>query len=251
MTPAPAAAKKQNQYSGSIQEPAVPQTASELRWVRPPQQTRSQETLDRILDAAEALIAEKSFEDTRVSDVVALAGSSVGAFYARFRDKEGLLHALYDRFLAEATATADAALDPERWKGATIPEILGSVIRFLVTVFREQGGLLRSFVLRNRSDAEFGLRQARLSHYVSSRLCDLLLARRAQIAHPDPQRAAHFGFMVVFSTLDSTMLFGETYSSGLSFSDDEVASELTRNYLAYLGVASPFHKPPIRNPNAR
>jgi AcrR family transcriptional regulator len=217
----------------------VPHPASELRWVRPPQQARSQETLDRILDAAELLIADKSFEDTRVADVVERAGSSVGAFYSRFRDKEGLLHALYDRFLVEATATADAALDPERWQGATIPEILGAVIRFLVTVFREQNGLIRAFVVRNHSDAEFGARQARLSHYVSSRLSDLLLARRKEITHPDPERAAHFGFMVVFSTLDSTMLFGETYSSGLTFPDDELAAELTRNYLAYLGVSSP------------
>ena len=122
----------------------MPHPASELRWVRPPQQARSQETLDRILDAAELLIADKSFADTRVADVVERAGSSVGAFYARFRDKEGLLHALYDRFLAEATATADAALDPERWEGATVPEILGAVIGFLVTVFREQTGLLRA-----------------------------------------------------------------------------------------------------------
>ena len=57
-----------------------------LAWVRAPQQARSQETLDRILDAAERLVSEKGFEDTTVADVVARAGSSVGAFYTRFRD---------------------------------------------------------------------------------------------------------------------------------------------------------------------
>ena len=33
-------------------------TSQELRWIRRPQQARSQQTLDRILDAAEALVAE-------------------------------------------------------------------------------------------------------------------------------------------------------------------------------------------------
>ena len=65
-----------------------------LRWVRPPQQARSQETLHRILDAAEVLVAEKSFEDASVSEIVRRANSSVGAFYARFEDKDAVLRVL-------------------------------------------------------------------------------------------------------------------------------------------------------------
>ena len=100
----------------------------ELHWVRPPRQARSQETLDRILDAAEALVAEKGFEDTPVSEIVQRAGSSVGAFYARFHDKDGLLHALYERYYEEAVATADAALAPARWEGAQVAELIPAVI---------------------------------------------------------------------------------------------------------------------------
>ena len=45
-----------------------------LRWVRPPRQERSQQTLHRILDAAEALVSDKGFEDTPVAEVVRRAG---------------------------------------------------------------------------------------------------------------------------------------------------------------------------------
>ncbi len=207
-----------------------------LRWVRPPQQARSQETLHRILDAAEALVSEKGFEDTPVAEVVRRAGSSVGAFYTRFRDKDGLLHALYDRYYAEAIATADAALDPERWEGATIPEILSSVIRFLVEIYRERTGLLRVFTLRNYSDPEFQARQERLSHHVNDRLTALLMARRHEITHPDPERAAAFGLTLVFSTLESVVLFGEFRSGALNLDDDELAVEFMRVYFAYLGL---------------
>lgn len=212
-------------------------TRRDLHWVRPPQQARSQETLDRILDAAEALVAEKGFEDATVAEVARRAGSSVGAFYARFRDKEGLLYALYERYLEQAVATADDALDPERWEGASVAEILAAVVRFLVVIYRERGGVLRAFVLRNHTDMEFRARQERLSHYVGDKLRALLLARPHGIAHPDPGRAASFGLTIAFSTIESAILFGETRSGTYSFSDDELAAELTRVYLAYLGIA--------------
>ncbi len=208
-----------------------------LAWVRAPRQARSQETLDRILDAAERLVAEKGFEDTTVADVVARAGSSVGAFYARFRDKDGLLYALYERYLAQATATADLALDPARWEGEDVATILRAVLRFLVSIFREQAGLIRAFVLRNHVDAEFRERQERLSHYVSTRLAALLLERENEIRHPKPSRAAAFGFTMIFSTIESAMLFGELRSDDLALGDDALAAELTRAYLAYLGIA--------------
>ena len=209
---------------------------SELRWIRPPQQARSQETLERLLDAAETLVAEKGFADTPVAEIARRAGSSVGAFYARFPDKDALLHALYERYYEQAIATADAALEPARWEGARIPEILASVVRFLVSIYREQNGLIRAFVVRNHTDAAFQARRQRLSHYVSERLSALLLERRAEIAHPDPERAAAFGLTLVFSTLESALLFGELRSGALVLSDDDVATELTRAYLSYLGA---------------
>ncbi len=207
-----------------------------LRWVRPPQQARSQETLDRILDAAEVLVTEKGFADTPVAEVVRRAGSSVGAFYARFRDKDALLHALYERYFEQALATADTALDPARWEGACIREILSAVVGFLVEIYREQCGLIRAFVIRDHLDPEFQARRERLSHHVNSRLSALLLARSDEIAHPDPERATAFGLTRVFSTLESVMLFGEMRFGALSLSDDALASELTYACLAYLGA---------------
>jgi AcrR family transcriptional regulator len=197
---------------------------------------RSQETLDRILDAAEALVAEKGFEDATVAEIARRAESSVGAFYARFRDKDGLLYALYERYFEQATATADLALDPARWADVPIPGILRAVVRFLVEIYRERRGLIRAFVVRNHTDAEFRARQERLSHYVNEKLSELLLARRSEIAHADPARAAAFGLTLTVSTIESAVLFGEMRSSALALTDDELSSELTRAYLAYLGV---------------
>jgi AcrR family transcriptional regulator len=215
--------------------PTVP-TPLELRWVRPPQQARSQETLDRLLDAAEQLVGEKGFGDATIAELVRRAGSSVGAFYARFRDKDGLLYALYERYLEQAIATTDAALDPRRWDGASIPEIVHAVVPFLVSVYRERQGLIRAFVLRNHVDPEFRARQERLSHYVNAGLSRLLLARAGEIRHPDPARAATFGLTMTVNTIESAVLFGELRSSALTLSDEELAAELIHAFLAYLGA---------------
>lgn len=208
-----------------------------LRWVRPPQQLRSQETLDRILDAAEALVREKGFDDTPVSEIVRVAGSSVGAFYTRFPDKEALLHALYERYFEQALATADDALEPARWERAGVGDIVRSVVAFLVQIYREHHGLIRAFVIRNHTDAAFRARRDRLSHTVSERLSRLLATRGEEIRHPDPARASAFGMAMVFSTLDNTMLFGEMRSGEAALSDETLSAELARAFLAYLGVA--------------
>ena len=51
---------------------------------RPPRQTRSQATLDRILDAAERVFEEKSFSEATVAEIMSRAGVTVGAFYRRY-----------------------------------------------------------------------------------------------------------------------------------------------------------------------
>ncbi|MGH0037051.1 MAG: TetR/AcrR family transcriptional regulator [Myxococcota bacterium] len=228
------------------------QYRSNLRWIRTPQQARSQETLERILDAAEVLISDKGVDDTSVAEVARRAGSSVGAFYTRFRDKDGLFYALYDRYLEQAMATADDALDPARWQGIGVREMLDSVVRFLVEIYRDRRGLMRAFVLRNHTDPEFGARQERLSHYVSDKLGALLLARSEQIRHPDPARAAAFGLILCFASIESAVLFGEVRSGSLSLSDEDLASELVRAFVAYLGIdPSPDAASPDDSPGPR
>ena len=187
----------------------------ELEWVRPPRQARSQETLDRILDAAEALVAEKGFEDTPVAEIAQRAGSSVGAFYARFHDKDGLLHALYERYYEQAIATADAALDPARWEGARIAELIprGHALPG-VDLSASARGLMRAFVAAQPHATRSSRRASeRLSHHVIARLSRARCSRAATRSRtPSPSARPRFGLTLVFSALESLILFGEMRS---------------------------------------
>jgi AcrR family transcriptional regulator len=212
-------------------------SAPQLQWIRPPRQARTQKALVRLLDAAQELLEEKGFDDVSVAEVATRAGTSVGALYRRFKDKDGLLHALHERYCEEAFATADAALAPARWEGAGIPEILSESISFLIQVHREHLLLDRAVYQRAFSDARFSERASRLFRHVVSGLSDLLLARSEEIGHPQPRVGVDVGLRLVlaFLTQHYTMAGGDLDP----LSDRQVTAELTRSCLAYLGVREP------------
>src|SRR5947207_2862540 len=117
---------------------------------RPPQQVRSRETLDRILDAAEQVLEEKAFGEATLAEIMERAGVTVGAFYRRFPDKDALLHHLDERFFADMHRRADQVLDPARWQGAPSAAFLREFTSQAVEVYSTRRGLLRSLFLRAR-----------------------------------------------------------------------------------------------------
>lgn len=205
-----------------------------LQWIRPPRQVRTQKSLERFLDAAEDLLSAKSFEDVHVADVADRAGSSVPAFYRRFKDKNALLHALHERKCEEALATADHALRPDRWKGANIQEILASGFPFIVSILKQHESLERAVLQRALSDGNLWERAIRVRRHVMDGLSELLLERRSEIRHPEPTVA------VSFALVQAMALLTEYYTVGLrdiqrnAMSDQQVVDELLSSCLAYL-----------------
>jgi AcrR family transcriptional regulator len=72
-----------------------------------PQQKRSQQTVDRMLDAAATLFAEIGYEATTTNAVAQRAGMSIGSLYRYFPDKDAILQALSERHLAQVRALYD------------------------------------------------------------------------------------------------------------------------------------------------
>ncbi|MEX2115086.1 MAG: helix-turn-helix domain-containing protein [Pirellulales bacterium] len=210
-----------------------------IEWVRPIHQARSQETLERILEAAEEVLAEKGFDNATVSEIVRRAKSSVGALYARFNDKDSLLVVLHERFCEQALATTEAVLDPARWEGASIAEILSTALPFVVHVYQQKRGLLRAFMLRGCNDAQFAERGIRVGREISERLIALLLPRRHEIKHHDPVLAIDFGLRAAFDVLDLTTFHGDMQRSKLTLTSEQLGEELTRMFLCYLGIEVP------------
>ena len=71
---------------------------------------RPRPSSDGILDRAEKLFCSSGYADASLRDVMAAAGVSTTAFYARFDSKEAVLAALSARFFAEMLDEARGAL---------------------------------------------------------------------------------------------------------------------------------------------
>jgi hypothetical protein len=64
----------------------------------------------------------------------------------------------------------------------------------------------------------------------------LALPRTAEIRHPDPAVAIELGYMVLVGALRETTLFGEVWPEPNATDRVDLAAELTRAYLGYLGI---------------
>ena len=212
---------------------------TQIEWVRPTHQARSQETLERILEAAEEVVSEKGFDNATVSEIVRRANSSVGAMYARFNDKDSLLVVLHERFCEQALATTEAVLDPARWEGAPIAEILATALPFVVHVYQKKQGLLRAFMMRGCADPQFAERASRVGREISEQMISLLMSRRDEIKHPDPVLAVDFALRATFDVMDLTTFYGDIQRSKLTLTADQLAEELTRMFCCYLGIEAP------------
>jgi AcrR family transcriptional regulator len=218
------------------ERPSEDRQRSVLSSVAAPKQARSEETLYRILDAAEALICEKGLADASIPEIVRRAGSSVGGFYARFRDKNELLRALEERFFNELSLMVDDLSDPERWTEASLPDIASSLVAELVGTFRERQALIAVFTFRASHDPEFIADSLRFRQSVSRRIVALIMTRADEIAHPEPALAIDFCVQLAFSLMHQVVVFGEVRADERTLSDARLGQEITRNFLAYLGV---------------
>ncbi len=205
-----------------------------LQWVKPPQQARSQKTFERILDAAEELIASEGLQALTVAEVVKRASSSVGAFYSRFPDKDALVRTLHDRSCEEALATADLALDPGRWKSIPLSDALSQIVGFVVALFHERRGLILAFSHAVATDIKYAERRAEMSRELSLRLYRFLDTRRKEVRHPNLKTASSFGVGLLMGTLEQETIVQRIHDRPAP--SPEVARELARAMLGYLGA---------------
>src|SRR3954447_18658239 len=74
---------------------------------RVPRQARSRARLQRMLDAADQLLAREGAEALTTTRVAEAAGVSVGSLYQYLPDKEAIVEALAGRYLTEFDGLMD------------------------------------------------------------------------------------------------------------------------------------------------
>lgn len=207
-----------------------------------PQQRRSRQSLAAIVGATKTLLAEKGHEGLTVPEVVARARCSVGCFYGRFESKEALLSYVSQQFFEEAEAGWQQFLDPRHWENTPALSIIEEMVRNTVVCTRADEALLRAFTLYWQTvELDAGTREAAARHYqrLFDGLAKILLARRDQVSHPQPEIAIRFAVEWMDATLTERLLLRTDRLNQVAMTDEELVHELTRALACYLGIPYP------------
>ncbi len=212
-----------------------------LEWVKPPLQARSQQTLERLLDAAEAIICEKGIDKATVADIARRGDSSVGAFYSRFADKEALLKCVLQRFNDQALATAEAVLEPSRWATVDFRDALEAMMHFMLEMLRERRQLVLALMTRAPTDPQLSAFGEHLQTTITRLMHALIEHRHHQLGHHDPETAIQLAVWLVLSAVENRTIHERPNAAPASgcaprLADETVAKEVTEMVMRYLDV---------------
>lgn len=213
-------------------------TSKQADWVRAPRQARSQETLNRFLEATRELLDERPFEEITVADIVGRAERTVGSFYARFDDKYAVLYELVERVFDRIADVVHAFCDPVRWEGQSLGDFVAESVNLNVQAYRRTGPLFRAALCAAATDERFRQRRVDLMKLCAEQQKRFLLSRTPEMGTADPARASDQMFELVSATLDHELLFGR-FTSTSPATDQDLVSDLTMRCLQVLGVERP------------
>ncbi len=136
--------------------------------------SHSKPSSDGILTAAERVFAEAGYGQTSLRTVIARAGVSTTAFYARFPSKEAVLEALVERMMADLTLDAARSLreatDLKNSFDISVDVVVRKLLehRALLRVALTECGSSAStrMVLQNAYSALTRLVQTRIEHMI-------------------------------------------------------------------------------------
>ena len=154
---------------------------------RVPRQVRAQERVQRVLDAAEQVIAEVGFEAATTNAIAAAADTSIGSLYEFFPNKDAVAAALAQRYIERIGALYDSIVVDS--PGVLGLNLIEQIVHGLDTFYRQHPAavplLNGRFTSPDLIAAGEALQNALVAHVetiIKSRRPDVPMARRYLVA---------------------------------------------------------------------
>jgi AcrR family transcriptional regulator len=190
---------------------------------------RGEETVRRILEAGRECFRSYGYAAARIDDIVAVAGTSHGAFYLYFRNKEELLH----RLAVECGAQLrDIAAELEQLPRPLQPDDLEAWVARFVALYQQDGPVIRVWLDNRDTDP---LMQALANDSLGPLARALAAIIDPDLANQLDERMGGLGLMAMLERLSSylrddvpqalavqsaaRLIFATTVSSGVAPSD--------------------------------
>lgn len=200
--------------------------------IRPPLQRRSQESLERVLQAGFELLKEEGFEGFTLQAVSKRAGVSIGSIYARVPSREALIMAIYERVMAWteedqiSASSARASLSARERIELLVSELAGQMLT--------HGSDLRVFMRQAAVNPDIWERGAEKSQATAEVFRCAVLEHPEDLSHPDPELAIDVAFRMMYCTIARRLTHGPRFESAREVSDDALVAELSHAIADYL-----------------
>jgi len=177
--------------------------------VRQPRQKRGQVSWERLLDAAEELLADAGLDGFTTAELSRRSGISNGAIYWRVSSMDALFVAVHERFLQRVAEEHAPLEDAGAWKDLAVEELVERAVRLEAAVFERHPGMLRALALRTATDPAAAERGAEGVRTAGARFAARVGGRLAEAGCDDADVVAASIFRTVFGTLIARVTWPE------------------------------------------
>lgn len=194
---------------------------------RVPRQERGHERVDRLLDAAAAVIAEVGVEATTTNAIAARAQTSVGSLYQFFPHKSAIVEALAARYNAELRKINEETM-PTDASQTPLPELMERIIMPAFEFYAKNPAYRHVYHALHSPDRDQpACGEAELHKSVVARTEAMLASRSPQT----PQEVRHLQATVSVLASHALLSFAMAASPTMR---DGIVMELKRLLVAYI-----------------
>lgn len=168
---------------------------------RAPKQRRSRESYDRMVEAAIDLMKEGGIAALTLSAVSRRSRVSIGSIYCRVDSKEALVREVQAVVLQQMEREFALLVNRVRRRQLPLRELVPAIVWELANYLRRHAQLLAAFMQQADRDPlveEVG-RKSYQQNLLDFQL--VLLERKAEFHHPDPEHATSTCFSVIYAAL--------------------------------------------------
>lgn len=194
--------------AGGTSEDQLQADAGLASALRAPLQGRSRESYERMMVAAERLLAERGDGDFTLSEVSRAAGVSIGSIYNRFENKDALLHAVQMRILVRVNGEM-----AERIAGAIgtyvgLEQLVRRLVEAIAETLRAHAAQMAALMRIASFDPQVSATGKRFYSETVQTFTQALLAHRKDMARGCPERAIDSSFRILYAAIARYLGFG-------------------------------------------
>jgi AcrR family transcriptional regulator len=197
--------------------------------VRPPRQSRTRESWQRVLDTGLELLETGGWEALTVSEVCRRCGISAPSLYARVDGRFGLFHAVYDYGMERVGATQARLAGAVRAEDG-LDVAARNATEAMLRVFETHEGLLRAVILRASVDDQLRHRGSLESRAAIRGVMERVPGRRT---------AVEAAGRTVFAECVVRIIYGADFFTGSPESSEQFVDRLTAVVVATVSAAGP------------